>query len=395
MESLPLSGPLKDTDLKIIENGAILLSQGRIADIGSYDLLKMKYPQSGRIYMDKPVTCLPGFIDAHTHLCWGGSRAADYASRIAGKSYLEISREGGGINLTVKETRRANTQKLSDDLKERAWIHLREGVTTCEVKSGYGLDRENELKILSVINDVGKELPIDLIPTVLAAHTKPFDFKGSNREYLDYILKEVLPEVKKRNLAERADIFIDNGAFSLEEGEYYLQEVQKMGFSITVHADQFTPGSSPIAVKFGALSADHLESISEEDLEVLVNSQTAAVALPGCSLGLGINYAPARRLLDRGASLVISTDWNPGSAPMGDLLLQASLLSAKEKLTSAETFAAITFRAAKALNLHDRGRLTVGNIADFILFPTDNYQDILYHQGKLKPCSVWKKGVKI
>ena len=273
--------------------------------------------------------------------------------------------------------------------------HLAEGVTSCEVKSGYGLDKDSELKILSVINEVNDQIPIDLIPTVLSAHIKPFDFKGSHREYLEYVLKEILPDVKQHKLAQRVDIFIDEGAFSLEDGEFFLKKVKEMDFDITVHSDQFTPGSSRLAVKYGALSADHLESISEEDVNRLVQSETAAVALPGCSLGLGMNYAPARKLLDKGASLVISTDWNPGSAPMGDLLVQASLLSAAEKLSTAETFSAITFRAAKALNLSDRGKLIKGNKADFILFPTSDYRDILYNQGKLKPYSVWKNGKKV
>ena len=188
------------------------------------------------------------------------------------------------------------------------------------------------------------------------------------------------------------DIFIDKGAFSLEDGEYFLKEAKELGFKLTVHSDQFTPGSSRLAVKYGALSADHLESIRDDDMELLAWSETAAVALPGCSAGLGMNYAPARKLLDKGASLVISTDWNPGSAPMGDLLLQASLLSAAEKLSTAETFSAITFRAAKALNLNDRGKLKEGQKADFILFPASDYREILYNQGKMKPFLVWKSG---
>jgi len=262
------------------------------------------------------------------------------------------------------------------------------------VKSGYGLDKKNELKMLSVIRDTDRELPIDLIPTVLSAHIKPYDFEGTHCEYLDYVLQKIFPEIVNRKLAKRADIFIDEGAFSPDDGEYFLKKAKAMGFSLTVHSDQFTSGSSRLAVQYGALSADHLESISDVDLDFLVKSDTAAVVLPGCSLGLGMNYAPARKLLDKGSSLVISTDWNPGSAPMGDLLLQASVLSAAQKLSTAETLSAITFRAAHALDLNDRGLLAKGKRADFLVFSTGDYRDILYNQGKLKPSHIWKNGIR-
>ncbi|MDA3810779.1 MAG: imidazolonepropionase [Spirochaetaceae bacterium] len=395
MDSLPVSGPINDSKLEIIRQGAIIFTEENIVDVGNFSELQKKYPEIDFITPSTPSVCLPGFIDVHTHICWGGSRAADYASRIGGKSYLEIAKEGGGISVSVEGTRNASELELKNGLIERALRHLKEGVTTCEVKSGYGLNKDSELKILEVINDVNNCLPIDLIPTVLSAHIKPFDFNGTHREYLDYVLNEILPEVLINKLSDRVDIFIDEGAFSLEDGKYFLKKAREMGFFLTVHSDQFTPGSSRLAVQYNALSADHLESISENDMDIFSESHTAAVALPGCSLGLGMNYAPARKLLDKGASLVISTDWNPGSAPMGDLLMQASILSAAEKLSTAETFSAITARAARALNLPDRGLLAKGFRADFILFPTGDYKDILYNQGKMKPYSVWKKGKEV
>ncbi|MBI9097746.1 MAG: imidazolonepropionase [Spirochaetaceae bacterium] len=395
MDEIPRKGPVSDSQLKIIHEAAIVLSGDEIIDVGTYRELKSKYSDADFLTINQPKVCMPGFVDVHTHLCWGGSRSTDYSQRIAGKSYLEIAREGGGINVSVKGTRAASESELINRLTLRALRHLSEGVTTCEVKSGYGLSEESEIKILKVIKETGRALPIDLIPTVLSAHIKPFDFQGTPREYLDYVIEEILPEIKWQKLSERADIFVDQGAFSLEDGEHFLKEARKLGFSLTIHADQFTTGGSRLAVEYGALSADHLECISDADLELLAHSDTAAVVLPGCSLGLGINYAPARRLLDAGASLVISTDWNPGSAPMGDLLLEASLISAAQKLSTAETFSAITFRAACALNLHDRGILKKGYKGDFLLFPTDDYREILYNQGKLKPDSVWKSGKEV
>lgn len=394
MDGIALKGAVPDSKLEILPDGALILSDDVIIDRGSYKEMRNRYSEINFINIDEPSVCLPGFVDVHTHMCWGGSRSPDYAGRIAGKSYSEIALEGGGINVSVRGTRDSTADELKNDLKKRAQRHFHEGVTTCEVKSGYGLNRESELKMLSVIRDADRELPIDLIASVLAAHIKPYDFEGSHRQYLDYVLREILPEVLEKKLALRADIFIDDGAFSLEDGRYYLEKVKELGFDLVVHADQFTPGSSRLAVQYGALSADHLESITDEDIDYLGHSETAAVALPGCSLGLGIDYAPARKLLDRGASLVISTDWNPGSAPMGDLLLQASVLGAEQKLSTAEILSAITFRAAHALGLDDRGILKKAMKADFLLFSTGDYRDILYNQGKMKPSSLWKNGVR-
>jgi len=395
MEEIPLKGAVSDSSLNVISGGALLLNGEIIEAVGTFKNLKERHPGVQIKLVEGDGVCIPGLIDVHTHICWGGSRAADYALRIAGKTYLEIAREGGGINVSVKGTRNATSEELMEGLRKRALRHLGEGVTTCEVKSGYGLDLESELKVLRVIGQADRELPIDLIPTALSAHIRPFDFKGTDREYLDYVLSDILPEVQNEGLAERADIFIDRGAFSLEDGAYFLEKASAMGFKLAVHADQFTPGSSSLAVAVHALSADHLESISEEDVDRLAASSTVAVALPGCSVGLGMNYAPARKLLDGGAALAISTDWNPGSAPMGDLLMQASLISAAEKLSTAETLAAITKRAAAALGVVDRGFLKKGMLADFILFPAGDYREILYNQGKLKPSRIWKKGAEV
>jgi imidazolonepropionase len=224
---------------------------------------------------------------------------------------------------------------------------------------------------------------------------KPKDFEGSNSEYLERIAEELFPVLKNENLTNRIDAFVEKSAFSAGEIGPYFQKAKEMGFDLTVHADQFTTGGSKVAVEFSALSADHLEASTEKEIDLLALSKTIAVALPGASLGLGCKFTPARKILNQGGSLAIASDWNPGSAPMGDLLVQASILATFEKLSTAEVFAGITYRAAAALGLNDRGKIAPGFLADFILFHASDYREILYQQGKLKPEMVWKGGKKI
>jgi imidazolonepropionase len=270
--------------------------------------------------------------------------------------------------------------------------HLQEGVTTCEVKSGYGLSVEAELKMLEAIKQVADNQAIDLITTCLAAHICPPEF-ADQKDYLNYILEHLLPEIQRLNLSKRVDIFVEETAFSEEYAKYYLLLAQEMGFSIAIHADQFSTGGSALAVEVGAVSADHLEASTEREMDSLAKSNTVAVVLPGASLGLGMAFAPARQLLDKGCCVAIATDWNPGSAPMGDLLMQAAVLGASQKLSTAEVFAGITYRAAAALELNDRGVLSPDYQANMIAFATNDYREILYQQGKLKPKFVWKRGI--
>ena len=335
---------------------------------------------------------LPGFIDCHTHLCFAGDRSKDYALRIAGKSYLEIAKAGGGIWDSVTQTRKASKEQLTDLLLQRIDRHAKDGATTIEIKSGYGLKLEEELKQLRAVKQAAANSKVDLVATCLAAHILPKDFFGVASEYLEYVLNNLLPKIKKENLANRIDIFIEESAFNSTNATCYLRVAKQMGFDVTVHADQFTTGGSEVAVNVGAVSADHLEASTEKEIKRLAASETVAVALPGASLGLGMGFAPARKLLHAGACLAIASDWNPGSAPIGDLLMQASVLSAYKKLTTAEVFAGLTFRAAKALNLHDRGSLEKGKLADMQAYTCNDYREILYHQGKLKPGKIYKKG---
>lgn len=392
MSGLPLKGPLSDGQLQIIEKGGILVSGNKILEIGIFEDLQSKANDIQRVEGEQ--VCLPGFIDAHTHICFGGTRARDYALRNAGVSYLEIAKAGGGIWDTVTQTRKASQTELEHGIRDRATFHLQNGTTTIEVKSGYGLSVQEELKMLRAIQNANERLEVDLIPTCLAAHVTPKDW---NREstYLEEMASELFPVLKSENLARRIDAFVEESAFSAKEIIPYFKKAKAFGFDITVHADQFSPGGSEVAVQFNAISADHLEASTDKEIRLLAHSNVIAVALPGATLGLGCDFTPARKILDLGGALAIASDHNPGSAPMGNLLVQASILGTFEKLSNAEVLAGITFRASGALNLKDRGILAPGMCADFISFPTSNYQEITYHQGQLKPCAVWKNGKQV
>lgn len=393
MDHLPAKGLIKDDELEIINDAGILVNdEGIITELGSFALLEKTAIQNNYELerTDDGLVALPGFIDSHTHLCWAGSRAADYAGRLAGKSYLEIARDGGGIWSTVKNVRNATVDELMTITRQHADQMFTDGVTTIEVKSGYGLTVDDELKMLEAINRASGKA--DLVPTCLAAHICPRDFEAGNRAYLDLMATELLPEVKRRKLSNRVDAFIEDSAFSVAEARDYLTKAKVLDFDLVIHGDQFSVGGSQLAIEMGALSVDHLEATDEIAIRALQRGKVITTVLPGASLGLGIPFAPGRKLLDAGLSLVISSDWNPGSAPMGDLLTQAALFGIYEKLTMAETFAAITVRAAAALNLTDRGVLKKGNIADVAAFPAGDYREIIYRQGKLKPNTVWKKG---
>lgn len=392
LDKHPLKGALKDEQLEIISQAGILMEGDKILKVSLWKTLKIEFPLAELVELNGDFVALPGMIDCHTHICFGGSRAKDFAMRNSGKSYLEIAQAGGGIWDTVTQTRKLRLEELAQITAKNANRHLSDGVTTLEVKSGYGLSIEEELKILRAIRLAENSTSADLIPTCLAAHMKPRDFSGSNIEYLDLIARKLFPILKIENLCNRIDAFVEKSAFSPEEIRPYFQKAKEMGFDLTVHADQFTAGGSEVAVDFGAKSADHLEASTDKEINLLAKSDIIAVALPGASIGLGCAFTPARKILDQGSALAIASDWNPGSAPMGDLLSQASILATFEKLSTAEVFAGITFRSAAALGLSDRGKLTSGMLADFVLFPTADYREILYHQGKLKPIEVWKKG---
>ncbi|MCM4152776.1 imidazolonepropionase [Arenibacter sp. N53] len=394
MGGLPIKGALLDQQLTIVENGGIIMVDEIVHAVGPYAQISEEANNLNveNLLILSDMVCIPGLIDAHTHICFSGSRANDYALRNSGKTYLEIAKSGGGIWDTVTQTRKGSTLELVNAIKERAERHMNNGVTTIEVKSGYGLSVQEELKMLRAMASAREECQSDLISTCLAAHMVPKDYNGTADDYLLEISTTLFPILKKEKLTHRIDAFIEEGAFSPSSISLYFDRAKEMGFDITVHADQFSTGGSAVAVQYNALSADHLEASGEKEIQMLAKSNTVATALPGASIGLGCNFTPARKLLDAGAAVAIASDWNPGSAPMGNLLVQAAILGTFEKLTNAEVLAGITFRAAAALDLKDRGKIETGLMADLIAFPTGDYKEILYQQGMLMPSLVWKKG---
>ena len=388
MVNLPERGAISDNSLEIIDDGGVVIEDGKIIEVG--DFLSLSKNDLDVREITYPCVLLPGFIDSHTHVCHYGNRSDEYAKRNSGISYQQILEEGGGIHNTMNSTSNSTDEQLTDDTLNRLKRHFQEGVLTCEVKSGYAPNLEDEVRMLRIINEIDSSNDIDLIPTCLAAHVTPKKYESS-KKYLDSIVNDLLPIIKEENLSNRVDIFIEEKAFSITEASNFFEKI-KNDFYITAHANQFTSGGLKVGVDNGAVSVDHLEVITDQEIDYLSKSDTTGVVLPGCSLGLGIPFAPARKLLDYNCKVSIASDWNPGSAPMGDLLMQASLLGSTEKLSNAEVLAGITCRAANALSLEDRGSLENGKIADMIGFKTNDFRDILYNQGKLKPSFICKRG---
>lgn len=388
-------GALPDAALGLACDAGVVVRDGVVSAVGPWQALSVAHPEAERWTPVQPSVLVPGLVDAHTHLCFGGDRARDYALRVAGSSYLEIAAQGGGIWSTVLATRQTSASDLARLTRSRLESALDRGVTTAEVKSGYGLSIDGELRMLESIAAAAAGFDGDVVPTCLAAHILPRDFVGGATEWIDHIVSDLLPEVGRRELARRVDIYVDRGAFGVDDAVRYLDAARSLGFDVTVHADQFSTGGVEAAVRCGARSADHLEVSDDASIAALAASDVVAVALPGASMGLGEPWAPARRLLDAGATVAIASDWNPGSAPMGHLLLQACVLGAAQKLTIGETLAGVTFRAAAALGLADRGRVVIGQRADLVAFPVDDVRNIFWHQGMLAPSAVWCRGRRV
>jgi imidazolonepropionase len=340
------------------------------------------------------MTALPGFVDSHTHIVFGGNRANEFALRAAGKSYQEIAAAGGGILSTVRTTRETTREELYVMAKDRVDAALRHGSTTIEIKSGYGLDAANEIKMLEVIADLQRESEATIVPTFLGAHAFPPEHRDNRERYVEILCNEMLPAVRERGLAVFCDIFCEEGYFSLEQSERILQTALDMGFALKVHADQMSSsGASRLGVRLGAVSVDHLECSSPEDVRAIAASETIAVALPGASLFLRHPYAPARELIDAGAALALATDCNPGSSMTFSMPMMMTLACTQMRLSPEEALSASTLNGAAALGLAaERGSLECGKKADILLCNAASFYEIPYHFAYNRVRTVVKNG---
>lgn len=382
--------------LGIIEDGAALIRDGKIAAVGtSSEIEPLSGPQA-EVISAKGRTVMPGFVDAHTHPVFAGTREDEYEMRSAGISYQEIAARGGGILSTVRKTRAASEDELLQLALARARRFLEHGTTTIEAKSGYGLTTADELKILRVINRLNLETPLELVPTFLGAHEVPEEFRGESRSrYIELILEEMLPAVAASNLAQYCDVFCERGAFSPEESRLVLSRAKELGLGMRIHAEQFSRcGGARLAAELGAASADHLEYIDREDIELLSRAGTVAILLPGATFNLGLaRYAPARELIDGGAPVALATDFNPGSSPTFSMQMVLSIACSQMKMTPAEAITAATINAAHSLGRADQiGSIEAGKQADIVIFDCPDYRQIPYFYGINHAEIVIKKG---
>jgi imidazolonepropionase len=382
-------------DIGVIEDGAVAVRDGRIAFVGPSDDIDISDAERSINAYGKVV--LPGFIDSHTHLVFAGAREEEFARRIAGATYAEIAASGGGINTTVKATRAASKVELTEYALHRLDSCLGFGSTTVEIKSGYGLDHENEIKLLEVINELKELHVVDIVPTFLGAHTIPFDYKERRDEYLSLLLDRMIPEVAERGLAEYCDVFVERGAFTVDEARALFERARALDLRVRVHADQITAGGgSELAADMVAASADHLDHISDEGIERMKAAGTIATLLPGVSLFLGEPMPDARRLIDAGLPVAIATDMNPGSCMSENIQLMMSLAAMQMHMTMEEVITAVTLNAAAALDRADRlGSIEVGKQADLLIFDVPAWQRILYHYGVNHLNTVIKSGIVV
>ncbi len=387
---LTLRGPVPRrgkhlTDLGIIKDGAILVHDDRITAIGPRKKIE-KLPQAKRVEkLDLGGrVVLPGFVDSHTHLIFPESRAAEYEMRIAGATYEEIARKGGGIRNSVKKLRKAPAH----DLKQRALKNLKDfaahGTTTIEAKSGYGLDWASEQKILTLYAELHQEQPIDIHSTFLGAHVVPNEYKKRPEAYVDLVAHKWIPSVALAGLAEFCDVFCDRGAFTVAQSRKILKAGRDAGLVPRIHAEQLiNTGAAQLAVEIEAASADHLEKLSARDIKALAASNVLCTMLPGCCFHLGLaHYGPARQLIDAGAIIGLATDFNPGTSPTLNMSVILSLACNQLRMSPAEAIAATTINPAFSLRVHDRiGSLEVGKYADIAAFDVTDYREIPYYFG--------------
>lgn len=371
--------------LSIIRDGAVACRNGEVVWTGRTENISgvLELLQNAIEINSGGKVVTPGFVDSHTHPLYDGTRQIEFSMRAQGADYEEIARAGGGILNSVKKTRQATSAQLEDTLVKHLITMLLLGTTTVEVKSGYGLDLETELRCLKAASDISDDWPQTIVRTFLGAHEVPEEYSGRSDQYIDFLITEVLPEVRDRGLADYVDIFCEKGVFTAEQSRRYLAAAGKMGFRMRMHADEFhDTGGTAVAVEVGAASADHLLSISKENMKRIAASDTVATLLPGTALFLGKPFPKGRELIDAGAGVAIATDFNPGSCFCESMPFMVNLAVCQCGLTIEEAVTAATINGAAALEMADRkGALVPGMDADMILWDLDDYRGIAYHMA--------------
>jgi imidazolonepropionase len=400
-ELLTLSPVSKEeSGLGIIRNGAIVVENGKISWVGKTKELSKRIllRQKGKKIDAQGKVVMPGLIDSHTHLVFAGSREREFELRIQGLSYLEIAERGGGILSTVEATRKASFEELFLLGKKRLNRMLSKGVTTLEAKSGYGLSPKDELKILKVTRALHEGHPIDLVPTFLGAHTIPREFKNDRKQYIDLLIQKMIPKVAEEKLAEFCDVFCEEKAFDLQESRKILETGKEYGLKPKIHADQLSSsGGAELAAEVDAYSADHLEYVSPAGIEKMAEKGVTAVLLPGASFFLSMKkFPPVREMIERGVTVALASDLNPGSSMTESLPLIMTMGCTMFRMLPGEVIQATTIHAAKAIGRENEiGSLEVGKQADIAIFDIPNYRYLPYHFGVDHVDTVIKKGIII
>jgi imidazolonepropionase len=382
-------------ELGIIPDGAVLIRAGKIVSVGpSRRVENLAASRNAREIDATGKVVMPGFVDSHTHLVCGPARLTDYEMGLAGASYLEIAKAGGGILTSVRAVRQTPIRRLVMQAKSALGGFLRHGTTTLEAKSGYGLDETGERKTLRAIRAMSGK-PLDIAATYLGAHVVPPEYEGRADDYIEWICTYLLPKIRRRNMARFVDVYCDRGAFSLAQARRYLERARELGFLLKIHADQFSSsGATELAVELGAVSADHLDHAGEPQIRALADSDTVATLLPGAVFHLGLErYPPARKMIEGGAAVALATDYNPGSSPTYSMQMILSLACTQMRMTPAEALAAATINGAHAIRAAARvGSVETGKDADLVVFNVSDYREIPYHFGVNLVAMTIKKG---
>ncbi|SDC39046.1 imidazolonepropionase [Geotoga petraea] len=379
----------------VISDASIIIEGEKIEFVGKTEEMHKLYNEKDYQVIDMTgKTAIPGFVDSHTHFIFGGYRADEFGMRLRGKSYMEIMNAGGGIISSVKDTREASLEELTEAGKKRLLSMLSFGVTSVEGKSGYGLDKETELKQLRAMKNLDGLTPIEISKTFLGAHAVPKDYVGREDEFIDYMIEEVLPIVKEENLAEFCDVFCEEKVFDIEQSKRLLTAAKNKGFKIKMHADEIVPiGGSKLAVDMKAISADHLLQITDEHIKLMANSNTIATLLPGTAYSLKEDFADARKLIDSGCAVALATDLNPGSCYTESIPLIISLAALYMNMMPEEILTALTLNGAAAIDrASEIGSLEKGKQADINVIDAPSYEFLTYHIAVNSIEKVFKKG---